>query len=338
MTWRFFPIERFADHAGAWRDLNARSANSPLLDPLFVAPSIEAFRRGGELLGLFGDVNRPAAMGIFQPAKRFSWQTFQPANAPLGAWLSETDKPLVDFLAPLVASLPGSALLLGLTQLDPDFHPRPAPGARLRTADYIETARITVEGSFEDYWKLRSKNLRHNTKRQTNRLKRDNVTVRFEILSAPEDMGRAVADYSALEQSGWKADIDTAVRAEDAQGRFYEAMLKGFGALGQAAVYRYFYDDTLVASDICIERDGCMIVLKTAHDHSQKNTSPAQLMRYKIFRRAFESGKIQRIEFYGPVMDWHTRWTEEVRTIYHVNYYRWPWLAALHGRRAPSKI
>ena len=338
MTWRFFPIERFADHAGAWRDLNARSANSPLLDPLFVAPSIEAFRRGGELLGLFGDVNRPAAMGIFQPAKRFSWQTFQPANAPLGAWLSETDKPLVDFLAPLVASIPGPALLLGLTQLDPDFHPRSAPGARLRTADYIETARITVEGSFEDYWQLRSKNLRHNTKRQTNRLKRDNVTVRFEILSAPEDMGRAVADYSALEQSGWKADIDTAVRAEDAQGRFYEAMLKGFGALGQAAVYRYFYDDTLVASDICIERDGCMIVLKTAHDHSQKNTSPAQLMRYKIFRRAFESGKIQRIEFYGPVMDWHTRWTEEVRTIYHVNYYRWPWLAALHGRRAPSKI
>jgi len=337
MTWQFFPIKQFEAHAETWRDLNARSAKSPLLDPLFVSPSIAAFSRGDEVIAIFGKRDRPAAMGIFQPTKQFSWQTFQPANAPLGAWLSEPGAPMADLLSSLIEALPGTAFLLGLTQLDPDFNSRPEPSARLRTANYIETARIAVEGSFEDYWKLRSKNLRHNMKRQTNRLKRDGVTARFEILGAPEDMSRAIADYSALEQSGWKADIDSAVRADDAQGQFYESMLKSYGALGQAAVYRYFYDDDLVASDICIERDGCMIVLKTAHDHSRKGTSPAQLMRFDMFQRAFESGQFKRIEFYGPVMDWHKRWTEEVRTIYHANFYRWPLLATLHGWRSPGQ-
>jgi hypothetical protein len=29
-------------------------------------------------------------------------------------------------------------------------------------------------------------------------------------------------------------------------------------------------------------------------------------------------------------MEWHLRWTDEVRTMYHVNYYRWPGLRRLH--------
>ena len=332
MTWQFFPISQFDAHARAWRDLNARTANSPLLDPLFVSALLESFGRGEEILGLFGDPDYPIAMGIFQRTKRFAWQTFQPANAPLGVWMSVRDHSLAELLTSLVGALPGPSLLVGLTQLDPDFQPRLADDRDLQTVDYIKTARITVDGSFEDYWNARSKNLRHNTKRQTNRLKREGVAVRFETLSTPEDMRRAVADYSVLEQSGWKADINTAVHLEDAQGRFYERVLRNFGAVGQAAVYRYFYGSSLAASDICLEYDGCMVVLKTAHDPSHKGTSPAQLMRYEIFRRAFEGGKIRRIEFYGPVMDWHTRWTEDVRTIYHANCYRWSWMAALHGR------
>lgn len=31
-------------------------------------------------------------------------------------------------------------------------------------------------------------------------------------------------------------------------------------------------------------------------------------------------------------MEWHTRWTEEMRTLYHVNYYRWPSLRAIGQR------
>ena len=35
------------------------------------------------------------------------------------------------------------------------------------------------------------------------------------------------------------------------------------------------------------------------------------------------------VEFYGKLMEWHTRWTDHVRTLYHINYYRWPWLSTV---------
>jgi hypothetical protein len=73
-------------------------------------------------------------------------------------------------------------------------------------------------------------------------------------------------------------------------------------------------------------------VLKTAYDESvPANLSPTLLMREEATRTLFEAGRFTRLEFYGRVMEWHTRWTEEVRTMYHVNYYRWPGLARLHA-------
>lgn len=337
MNWELHPIEDFDAQARSWQDLNLRTAKSPLLDSLFIGPAIRAFAKGDETLAVCRGPGGPCAMGILQRTGRFSWQTFQPANAPLGAWLCARDIELTGCLAALLRALPGAGVVLGLTQLDPDFDPRPAPTARLRTRDYITTPWVAVEGSYEDYWNGRSKNFRRDLKRQANRLEREGVSDRLETLRAPSDMPRAVADYARLEQSGWKADRDTAVGTDDPQGRFYVAMLQAFAESGHAAVYRYFFDDDLVASDICIERDGVMIVLKTAHDHSRKGTSPAQLMRHEIFRHAFDSGEFRRIEFYGPVMDWHGRWTDLVRRVYHLNFYRWPGAGALHDRLSVGK-
>lgn len=66
------------------------------------------------------------------------------------------------------------------------------------------------------------------------------------------------------------------------------------------------------------------MILKTAYDESIRSYSPASLMREEVFRQLWDAGRIRRIEFYGRLMDWHTRWTEQSRTLYHVNWYRWP--------------
>ena len=54
-------------------------------------------------------------------------------------------------------------------------------------------------------------------------------------------------------------------------------------------------------------------------------------MREEAVQRLFDEGRFKRLEFYGRVMEWHLRWTDEVRTMYHVNYYRWPGLRRLHA-------
>jgi len=310
--------------------LNAASGNNPLLHPDFVAASLYAFGTGHELLAVLGSPGDVTAFAILTSQGPGRWHTFQPSQAPMGFWLQKSGLALEDMLRSLVRALPGKALLLSITQQDPDVLPRPTESSHMRTLDYIPTARITVSGRFEDYWSARGKNLRHNMKRQRNRLAKLDIATRLSVTTEPAQISEAIADYGKLETSGWKADEGTAVARDNAQGKFYQDLLQRFAASGAARVYRYFFNDSLVAMDLCIDHAGTLVILKTAYDENQKEFSPAMLMRQDAFDGIFHEGRTQRIEFYGRVMDWHTKWSDEIRTMYHLNYYRWPLLATLH--------
>ncbi len=107
-------------------------------------------------------------------------------------------------------------------------------------------------------------------------------------------------------------------------------MLEEFCRQGAGRIYRYWYTNNIVAMDLCIEGNGSLIILKTTYDKSfSNNTSPALLMRQEAFKQLFSDGKLKRIEFYGRVMEWHTKWSDELRTMYHINEYRWSSLSLL---------
>jgi hypothetical protein len=274
-------------------------------------------------------------MTVLSPSGFGRWNTFQPAQAPVGFWLQHDGGSPERFIPGLLRALPGAALVLGITQCDPMLLPRPADSARARTLDYIDTARISLAPGFEAYWNARGKNLRSNLKKQRKRLQGEGCATRLQVSRAPHEMAAAVADYGMLETSGWKAAAGSAVSASDSQGRFYRAMLEAFARRGAARVYRYWIGERLAAMDLCIEGGGCVVVLKTAYDESLGGAlSPALLMREEACRDIFDDGRFERIEFYGRVMEWHLRWTDEVRTMYHLNSYRWPVLARLHALAA----
>jgi GNAT acetyltransferase-like protein len=257
------------------------------------------------------------------------WETFQPSQLPVGAWVMRPDQDFEKLLSDLATRLPGIALLIGVTQQDPDCLRRPMDSPRLQTLDYIKTGRITVKGSFEQYWEARGKNLKHNMKRQRSRLEKEGIKTLMEVVTTPDDIAQAIADYGQLESAGWKAQGGTAIHPDNEQGRFYRTMLENFCREGRGRVYRYRFNDRVVAVDLCIEGNASLIILKTTHDESIKTFSPAFLMRQEAFRNLFDEGRTKRIEFYGKLMDWHTKWSDEVRTMYHVNYYRWPFLSKI---------
>lgn len=318
MNWKLYPIDEFERHRDAWQRLNREA----LLDADFVVPALKVFGSGGELLAVYG--GEPCAMAILMPKGRMGWETFQPSQAPIGAWLQKGDMDLRHLLSGLLKSLPGFSLILGLTQQDPDLLPRPDEKPDLKTLDYIDTARITVAGSFDEYWQSRGKNLRHNMKKQRNNLEKLGIVTRLEMIAKPEGVAQAIADYGRIESAGWKAEGGTAIHVDNDQGRFYREMLEAFCRRGAGRIYRYWYNDEIAAMDLCIEGNGSIIILKTTYDESVSNgTSPAFLMRQDSFRQIFDEGRLKRIEFYGKLMEWHTKWSDEVRTMYHVNCFRW---------------
>jgi hypothetical protein len=334
MSWQLVPASEFARHAGDWTALHASLAPnraSSLLAADFVAPLLAHFGRGDELLACLRQDGAVRAMTIVRPSRRGAWTTFQPAQAPVGLWLQAQDLDTDKLARSLLGALPGFPLLLALTQMDPMLVARPLDGSCTRTLDYIDTARVTLAGSFDAYWNARGKNLRSNLKKQRARLEREGVATRMVIDRQGADMAAAVADYGRLETSGWKGSEGTAVSADNAQGRYYRAMLESLAARGAASVYRYYFNEQLVAMDLCVEDGDSIVVLKTAYDESVPGSlSPTLLMREEACRSLFDEGRFARLEFYGRVMEWHTRWTEEVRTLYHVNYYRWSGVKRLH--------
>jgi hypothetical protein len=227
----------------------------------------------------------------------------------------------------LLRALPGFALGFSVTQQDPDFtcfgnlNSTPA----METLDYIQTPRLTINGKYEDYWKQRSKNLTHNLSRQRRRLKEQGGVLELVTDRNAEAVANAVQEYGSLETSGWKGHEGSAVAPHNAQGRFYREMLENFCNRGEAVIYRLRLNGKTVASDLCLERNGTLIILKTAYDEAVAGLSLGLLLHQEIFQNVFEERKIRVIEFYGRLRDWHTKWTNEIRTMYHINFYRSGW-------------
>ncbi len=333
MSWTIEPIDALAGHEDAWRAINRAAGDNPLLDFRFVSESVREFATGSEKIALDRREGVPRAIALLVRVSPFSWQTLQPANAPIGFIVCERDRDMEVLLRSLARALGPQCGIVSVTQQDPALHPRPPHSAHLSTLDYILTPSIDVAGSFADFMAGRSKNFRHNVSRQRNRLKRENINPRLEILTAPADMSRGVEAYSGLECASWKGEINSAVRMDEPQGRFYVKLMTSYAEIGEAAICRYFFDDRLVASDLCLQHGGTLTILKTAYDESRQGYSPAHLMRIDAFAEFFDRLGVRRVEFYGPLTEWHARLTEDARRMYHVNYYRWWGLKLVHEFR-----
>lgn len=332
ICWSFAPVERLRELAPAWDRLNAQAGALPFLETRFLVPLLRHFGSGNEIMALGAREGATVGAALLRRDGLGRLATVQPSQLPLGPWLAAPGEDASALARTLLGAAPGLALGLGVTQLDPRFAPRPAAAPSIATLDYIQTAWVDVDRPFDAYWEARGKNLRTNMRKQRSKLQADGVALRFDELRGSADVDAALAEYGRLEVAGWKAGMGTAVHPDNAQGRFYAEMLKSFCDAGRGRIWQLRFGDRVVATDLCIEAGDTLVVLKTAFDPEHRSASPAFLLHQDAFRHVFEEGRVRRIEFYGRLMEWHTRWTECARTLYHLNLYRWAWLPLARDR------
>lgn len=330
MKWKLQPAQTFDAARENWDALNRSHADHVLLDSRLAAALLRHFGKDQVWLAVSEDSSQ-RGMTLLVRKKTGVWETFQPAQAPIGLIVLGTGDGSGQRLQSLVRQLPGYALQLSVLQQDPDYSPLPVNNgsSMIEPVEYIRTARITLNATFDDYWKARGTNLRHNLARRRRRMIEKGYSLELIEHRCPSEMAEAIREYGRLEETGWKGREGTAVAEGNVQGRFYLELFEEFCRSGEAVVYQLLFSGRVVASDLCLVRNGMMVVLKTAYDENLSDFSPALLMREEIMRRLFRDKRIRVIEFYGRVMDWHTRWTDEVRTLYHVNYFRHSWIRAL---------
>jgi hypothetical protein len=331
MSWKFQPaVGSFEEARGTWDALNQEHGNHVLLDSGFVSPLLRHFANGNVTLAVNDDANQ-RGIALLVRRKPGLWETFQPSQSPLGLILLAHLALTGEELREMTGKLPGFALQLSILQQDPDCSSAIVSNDTkgIERVDYIQTARITLTGTFEDYWKQRGNNLRHNLARRQRRLTEKGHKAELITHRRPEDVAQAIREYGLLESRGWKAKEGTAVAEDNAQGRFYREIFENFCARGEGLIYQLLIDGKVAASDLCLVRNGMLIVLKTAYDEGLNDFSPSFLMRQSILQQLFAERHVHVVEFYGRLMEWHTRWTNEIRTLYHINCFRHLWLLPL---------
>lgn len=333
IVWSLHSAKVFGQVESVWDELNSHCGNLPFLDSRFIAPLLEIFGSDREVVAIGFADSHPVAAAIVAPVGIGRWALFQPSQLPLGPLLLLPPLAIEAVAENLLRVLPGIDLALGLTQLDPATISRPQSSQKFSTLDYIQTAWVEIHGEFDDYWAARGKNLRQNMKKQRNKLASECVDLSFDVIRDTALVGEAIRQYGILESASWKSGEGTAVSPGNDQGLFYKAMLERFCEVGRGVIYRYRFGEQVAAMDLCIESGDMLVILKTSYDASNKSFSPAFLMREEQFQQLFAEKRIRRVEFFGKLMEWHTRWTDDARTLYHANAFRFAWLNKLLALR-----
>jgi len=336
LHWTIAGAPALAGCAQEWNALVAAARYPPLLRSEVLLAALDAFGDRSELLALGRSEGRLVFAGLLRRAGPGRWRVFQPSQLPLGACVLARGCEWQAVLASLTRALPGIALSVRVSQQDPRLAPRPADSPRLGTRDYLATGWIDVDRSFEEFWRARGKNLRQNLRKQQRRLEGQGAGVSFEFLQEEAGLLEALRDLAQLEGSGWKGAMGTALSLDNAQGRFYRQVLLAFARDRAAYACRLRLDGRPIAAYFAIRDADAAVVLKTSYDESLRGFSPAQLLHARAFERHFAERDASRIEFYGPLMEWHARWTDTSCMLYHVDYFRTPALRAL--REAASTL
>ena len=331
MSWTFqLASKTFESLRNEWDALNRNESDHILLDSCFVGPLLHHFGDHRTLLGIQNGGSHPGMVLVSQ--KRMGvGETIQLSQAPIGLILLGGADKAGEELLRITRQLPGFALQFSVLQQDPDHtsFPLPESPSHVESLEYIRTARITLPAKFEEYWKSRGTNLRHNLARRRRRLAEKGYSLELHALRQPEQVAEAIREFGKLEAKGWKGREGTAVAEGNVQGHFYREVFEGFCARGQGVIYQLKLNGQIAASDLCLVHNGMMVILKTAYDEELNDFSPAFLMREEEMKELCAAGSMRLIEFYGRVMEWHMRWTDEIRTLYHLTCYRHPWVRQL---------
>ncbi len=309
-----------------WDRLSAERGDLAILASGAITSALRILGDGQERLLVALDGADVVAMLILCPDGKFRWKTFQPSQLPLGAWVAKQGISLPELGRSLLRGPLGICLVLSFTQIDPHVAPRTEDTRDSQHSDYIDTGWVDIEGSFETYWSARGKNLRQNMRKQRAKLLADGVQLTMRVLRDFDDMAPAIGQYGVLESAGWKAQKGTAIHLDNAQGRFYSELLQQASLRDEAVVYQYLFDDKVVAMNLCLLRNGTLVVLKTTYDESIQSYSPAFLLRESELQAFHQEGQVKRVEYFGRLMDWHTKLTSQKRTLYHLTLYRWPFV------------
>jgi CelD/BcsL family acetyltransferase involved in cellulose biosynthesis len=122
-----------------------------------------------------------------------------------------------------------------------------------------------------------------------------------------EGLDAALAEFLALEASGWKGERGSAIALDPSLVRFYTTVARDAAAGGRLALRALTLDGRAVASHLGLLHRGVYYLAKMAYDEALAPVSPGQLLQREVLAEC-EARGLARFDFLGPDMAWKRDW------------------------------
>lgn len=320
MKWEIHPAKAaFQTFASDWDRLNATYYDShPLYDSRFVGPLLDHFAKGNETLCIYRDQGTVTSALILTPDGIGRWSSFRPSQSQATAVLLQD----VSLIRSLLDALPGFAWTIEFLAIDPRYSPDFTQLDLIKiVSPNAQTIGVSPSLSFAEYWELRPKNLKANTRRYFNRLEKEGATPTLTVLEIVEDMPAGVMRFGELESAGWKGAAGTAVSASNPQGEFYSEVLARFAQTSQAKVYELWLNDQLAASRLVVASERMLVILKTTYNENLARFAPGRNLLYRIIEEQLENHTSKTVEFYTNATRDQAEWSTFGCTIQNIQVF-----------------
>lgn len=153
--------------------------------------------------------------------------------------------------------------------------------------------------------------------RRLGRRAREMGTLQFHSYRTVEDIHAHFDEFVRVEAAGWKGQggTNTAIACDAAGGRFYKALVDGFGAAGQCMLNLLTLDGKCIAGQLCLAVDGTVYILKIGFDEAYSAIAPGNLIMEELFRYCAGDGQIGAISFVTG-KDWNYLWGAKSLQVY----------------------
>jgi CelD/BcsL family acetyltransferase involved in cellulose biosynthesis len=123
----------------------------------------------------------------------------------------------------------------------------------------------------------------------------------------PDEVDAALAEFLALEASGWKGASGSAIALDPAAAAFYARLARDAARRGALAMRLLTLDGRAVAAHLGILHRGVYYLPKTGYDEALGAASPGQLLQREVLAEC-EARGLSRFDFLGPDMAWTRDW------------------------------
>jgi len=320
--------QALADLEPAWRELWLRlGRGNPFNHPAWVLAWLKHLGSG----------IRPEAAAVFEGRDLV-------ALAPLGRrrfgpWqrLTPLGSPLADYPEPLLDGQPGAgsaALVSQLLQVRWDWLdlidlPADSPdlaglqaalkgnGLKPILVEWAVCPRVSLTGSWEDYWAAKKRKFRYNLKRSQRLLAEEAGPLRLEEIRGAAEVKAGLARAADIHAARWARRYTRTIFSSRAGRAFFDQALAGLAAEGLARLYLLWAGGDLAAFSLSFVGPRTHYYYIPGFDPQFSKYSPGTLLLWELVARSFREGLI-RLDLMKGEEDYKSRWNNQVSGTVHL--------------------